>query len=195
MGHRFIYLVRHGQYTQNGQEDGGLTDTGVLQARLTADVLGMLDFSAIHCSTMLRAVQTTQIIMEDFPDLQAQPTDILRECIPSIPPRLSAYYANSTLRIQPSEEETQICAERLEAAFQHFVTCSPDDDEYILLVAHGNLIRYFVARTLDADPDIWVRMIMYNCGISLIVADPQGNRSLISHNEAGHLPLELRTHT
>lgn len=195
MGHRFIYLVRHAQYIQNGQEDGGLTETGILQARLTAEVLGMLDFNTIHCSTMLRTVETARIIMGEFPDKQAQPSDLLRECIPSIPPRLSAFYASSTIRTQPSDEETGQCAERLEHAFRHYVTCAGDEDEYDLLVTHGNLIRYFVARALDADPDIWVKMIMYNCGMSLIVVDPQGSTSLISHNEAGHLPLELRTHT
>lgn len=195
MAYRFIYLVRHGQYVQKKQDGGELTKRGILQARLTAESLRGLPFDRIVTSTILRAAQTTKIILDEFPDKRVHPSDLLREGVPSLPPSLSKFYTMNQYRKPPSGDEIYETMTRFDKAYTTFFTPALEEDQYDLLVCHGNIIRYFVTRTLQVDLDVWVRMAIYNCGITLILVDAEGESSLISHNDAGHLPYELRTHS
>lgn len=195
MAQRFLYLIRHGQYHHADGDDGELTDTGLLQAQLTAEALRGLSVDALYTSPLYRARQTATIIAREFDHIQtATPCRDLRECIPSVPPVLHAYYTHVKSSMPPTEIETDDCQRRLDQAFHRYaVTVSEGADQYDVLVCHGNVIRFFVTRTLGIDVDTWMKMAIYNCGISLIVIKPSGNMALISHNEAGHLPLDLRT--
>jgi alpha-ribazole phosphatase len=65
-----LFLIRHGQTLWNqegryqGDRDIDLTEEGMRQARLTADYLSDVDFSAIYSSPLKRAVDTANIINE-----------------------------------------------------------------------------------------------------------------------------------
>jgi len=45
MTQRLLYLIRHGQYHHGDGDEGELTETGLLQARLTAETLREIDFN------------------------------------------------------------------------------------------------------------------------------------------------------
>jgi broad specificity phosphatase PhoE len=62
-----------------------------------------------------------------------------------------------------------------------------------VVVCHGNLIRYLVARVLGADPLVWGAMLTSNGGITRVFAGAAGELILLSFNETGHLPPELQT--
>ncbi|HEX2621784.1 MAG TPA: histidine phosphatase family protein, partial [Phototrophicaceae bacterium] len=82
----------------------------------------------------------------------------------------------------------------LDQAYQEYFRPGPgDEDCYELIVCHGNVIRYFVSRVLRLDEDGWSNMLINNCGISRILIDTDGQMFLVSHNDIGHLPHELRT--
>ncbi|GAB4516094.1 MAG: hypothetical protein OHK0046_20760 [Anaerolineae bacterium] len=157
-------------------------------------------FDTIYHSTMNRAVQTARIIAQALPEADLHPTPLLRECVPSLPVRLAQAYAVSKGRPQPTVVNTQRCLQRLESAFdEHFLPAIPDEDLSAptvardLLVCHGNIIRYFVTRVLQADPALWVNMAVHNCGITIVHIQESGQMTLISHNDTGHLPDTLRT--
>ena len=64
-----LFLARHGESEANvqgvywnGTEGNGLTETGRGQAAQLADSLSDVRFSALYCSPILRARQTTEII-------------------------------------------------------------------------------------------------------------------------------------
>ena len=193
MAYRNIYLVRHGQYYMHQGENGALTPTGNTQAHAAAAVLAPIPFGRIYHSPILRAHQTADIIAQSLPEAEMYPSELLRECIPSIPPGLEM--ALRSVDPNLNGDTTRLCTERLEKAFNLFLV-PPDGDEdmFEMLVCHGNVIRYLIARTMNAGADEWVKMIINNCGICRVMIDSSGERYLVSHNETGHLTFELQTH-
>jgi serine/threonine-protein phosphatase PGAM5 len=192
MARRTLYLVRHGQYRLHQRDLGSLTHKGEAQSQLTAEALKSLPFSAIYYSPVLRATQTAEIIAAQLGDAKQIEHEALRECIPSIPERYAAYFAGTHPDL--TAEEVSDCAEKLDAAFRYYFRPSElEHDVYEMLVCHGNVIRYFVSRVLKLHSDGWSNMMINNCGISRVLVDHDGEMYLISHNDIGHLPEELRT--
>jgi len=195
---RTLYLVRHGQYHQleYGDEggltvaqanrlDGGLTPTGVEQAQLTAQRLSALPITAIHCSTLPRAVETAEILAQEFPGVPMYGSRVLWECIPSVPPALAEHFAK--VFVDDLAEDRN----RAERAFDRYFKRARGKDKHEILVGHGNLFRYFVCRVLQVPPESWVNMSSYNCGLSEVhIARVP---TLVSYNDVGHLPRYLRT--
>jgi serine/threonine-protein phosphatase PGAM5 len=72
---------------------------------------------------------------------------------------------------------------------------SSDDtsEEYIVLVCHQNVIRYFACRALQLPPEAWLRFRGSNCGITEIIVSDDGRASLDKFADVGHLPLRLHT--
>src|SRR5262245_20748270 len=144
MSLRTLYLIRHGQYETGVQHrDGGsLTALGIEQAKCAAQAVAHLPINAIHASTMVRAVETANIIAQAV-QMDYQTHDLLREAIPSIPPRIAEHIL-ALMQNDPSFTHESIHEERkrADAAFEHFFTAAPDDDAPIheLLVCHGNIL-------------------------------------------------------
>lgn len=195
MAQRFLYLVRHGQYNQAEGDEGRLTETGILQSQYAAEALRRLRFNAMYASPLPRAHQTAEIIADTCEiHLPLQLCDSLQECVPSVPPILKAYYRLNKESNPPRPHEVADCQRQLHDAFERFaVAPAADADQVDLLVCHGNVIRFFVTQALEVSVDTWMKMGIYNCGITCIFIQPSGSISLLSHNEAGHLPLDLRT--
>jgi len=184
MGNRFLYLVRHGQYNRMNDDAGELTERGLEQAQLTAEMMASLPIDIIHCSSTVRAQQTAEVISECYSDVALKPSDTLRECIPAITPQLNEFYLSSKAPM-PTEEAVAACVERLDSAYDHYFQPTVGrDDSYELIIAHGNVIRYFITRALDVRAEVWVKLAIYNCGVSLVIVDPEGNTALITHNVA-----------
>lgn len=192
MAKRTVYLVRHGQYELSKREDGELTTTGLLQSRLTASMLSSLPFSSIVTSPVRRAAQTADLIAEALPHVARYEDEALRECIPSVPPRYAQFFAERFPEL--NDEKIEGCADRLATVFERYFCPPPQDlDINDLLVCHGNVIRYLVALALDINPHAWSHMLVNNCGVSRVMIDQDGTLFLISHNDIGHLPPDLRT--
>jgi probable phosphoglycerate mutase len=212
---RYLYLVRHGDYQEFEGEEGPLRRTGRRQARAAGRALAHLPIEAIHASELPRALETARLLAQAFPRLEVTPTALLRECAPalgfgvlsdprcvgglSLPrvrarlerdplfrDRLARRWAKATGRPAPSNEQA-------ERAFQRFFVPAPDGERHEVLVTHGNLIRYLCCRVLGVLPEAWTEMGTFNCGISRVVIQDGPRRLLVSYNDFGHLPLQLRT--
>ncbi|RIH82995.1 phosphoglycerate mutase GpmB [Calidithermus terrae] len=186
MAPRFLYLIRHGQYeTANAPDErgGGLTELGKLQAQHTAERLRWLEVRCIHHSSLRRASQTARILARGFPGVPLRPSRLLWETIPVIPPGYEAQFGD---RVPEGAEEQ--AAQAFERYFK-----PAREPRLELIVAHGNLIRYFVCRALGLPPEAWLRMEMHHCGISQVVVLPDGRPHLIAHNDTGHLPYAIQT--
>jgi len=170
-----LYLARHGESEANvrqihwNQPYGyGLTDRGREQARTLADSLANLEFSALYCSPMLRAVQTAQIVGRRL-DLTPQIEDALRERDVGIlegqeisPQNRSLcyritqqwmVYGNRDVRFEadknhPGESYTDIAARfvpfigRLEERYR-------DIETNVLLISHGQTLALMLPRLLS----------------------------------------------
>ncbi|MDX1994789.1 MAG: histidine phosphatase family protein [bacterium] len=192
MSQRILYLVRHGQYNLRQHDQGELTPLGEAQSHCTAQALQDLPFGTMHVSTVRRAVQTAEIIAQALPGISLVPTDRLRECVPSMPRHLAALF---TMRLpQYNPEEMSQCTDQFEDAFQHFFRPPLNGaNVHDLIVCHGNIIRYFVTAALKLPGESWTSLMINNCGITRILVDSDGEMFLMSYNDIGHLPLDMRT--
>lgn len=194
MGTRTLYLVRHGQQAATrdpgAEEDNlgtGLTRLGIQQARAVARRLQEVPLSMIHTSTLRRAAQTARAIAAAWPNVPVTATDDLWEAMPAVPVGVPTGLAASFSR-QVGED-----AARIRAAFTTYFQPSADVDLNEVIVCHGNLIRYFACRVLHVPAAAWASMMIHHCGLTVIKIEEDGRRFLVSHNDVGHLPPELRT--
>jgi len=210
---RILVLVRHGQYNLAGQTDqeNYLTDLGRQQADVTGQRLALLyarylkrtdeagkevtdkkNFKLVK-STMTRATETANIILKHLPeDIQHSSCDLIREGPPCYPePPAPTSWTDS---LGPHEFFQE--GARIEAAFRrYFHRAEPEQENTSVdvLVCHGNVIRYFVCRALQIDPQAWLRMAVHNGSISVLLIKPSGRVSLLELGGAGHFHPDLLT--
>jgi serine/threonine-protein phosphatase PGAM5 len=159
---------------------------GRVQAAHAARRICRLPVTAIHCSTMLRAVQTAHIIAKGHRGLPLQRASLLRECVPSLPPALRRGSAVPTETIRRGRNQA-------DRAYRRYFKRAPGQDTCDLLVCHGNLIRYLVCRALALGKYAWCSLGSAHCGITVIRIMANGEVVLDSYNDTGHLPAKLRT--
>ena len=193
-GTRTIYLIRHGEYTPQDDNipdsENVLTPLGIAQARLVSARLKSMNirFSSLTSSTMTRARQTAMVINEDFPDLNLEESDLIRECTPPTWRKDVMAGVDTVHRVE--------CVENLEKAFKEFFIPSPDqNDRNDIIVCHGNVIRYFVTKVLKVNTMSWLQMTISNCSITIVRIKSDGTMKLVSFNDVGHIPTNLQTET
>jgi probable phosphoglycerate mutase len=174
-------------------EDGVLTDIGRQQSTLTGQRLQHVPFSAIHHSTWQRAAQTAEIIADFLPDVPVYPSELLTECIPAVP---------EAHLLSPSQmdffdgwaDQPDVLVDgpnQAAGAIERF-TGPTDENRYVLIVSHGNLINWFVSRALEAPASAWMNMMDYHCGLTVILYRSDLPSTLVRYNDVGHLPQPLR---
>jgi len=192
-GVRTVYLIRHGEYDSDDENDPtvgkALVPLGVAQARLVgARLRGMpVTFTSLHSSTMTRARQTAAVIGQEFPELQLQSSALISECTP--PTRRKDIMEGET------PEDLAACTRQLEEAFPVYFAPSPEADKHDIVVCHGNVIRYFVTRALGVDTEAWLGMSIANCSLTVITVDADGSMKVLSYSDSGHVPPNLTTRT
>ena len=193
-GTRTIYLVRHGDYAPQNDSIPDflnvLTPLGIAQARLVSARLKSMDinFNSLISSTMTRAMQTSQVIHNDFPQIIFEQSDLIRECTPPT--------WRDDVMAETNSTEVEECVDNLEQAFQKYFNPSPDEkDRNDIIVCHGNVIRYFVTKVLNVDTMSWLQMSISNCSLTIIRVLPNGNLKLDAFSDYGHIPENMRTFT
>jgi broad specificity phosphatase PhoE len=215
MGVRHIYLVRHAQREPVAGPDEfgpGLSLLGWKQALLTARRLAPLKIDVIHTSSLRRTMETARIIALEYTDIPIRPSPLLWECVPAVPEYAMTWHKahpnvdTSAIRI-PAQmtpwvglwsddtnlQEIEAGFEQAKAAWQKYFIPARGKDHNDIIVCHGNIMRYFVMRALMVPPEAWCNTDLYNCGISEIVIGDDGRIMLLSHNDNGHLPAEMKT--
>lgn len=186
MALRYLYFVRHGEYVLHNAlddtPDGHLSDLGREQARRVGLALGKLPINIIYYSPLLRTTETATLIQEVFPTVSLQASDLLKECIPSIPEAYKEFFVNV------SQEFIVGGGDQARAAADAFLRQPvPEADQHEILVSHGNLISYLVCQVLNAPLDSWLSTDIACAGITRVVIDSQGRIRLLTHNETAHL--------
>jgi len=191
-GVRTLYLIRHGQYDHDDDRSSdigkALVPLGIAQSKLIANRLKSLPvkMSSLISSTMTRARQTAMIINQDFPELDLQQARSIRECTPPT--------WREDIMDGEDPEELKICTDNLDAAFsKYFIPSTDNEDRNDIIVCHGNVIRYFVTKVLKVETMSWLQMTTGNCGLTVVSIKPNGSMKLISFNDMGHIPSNLRT--
>jgi serine/threonine-protein phosphatase PGAM5 len=185
-----IILLRHGQYFIDPKtKKEQLTKLGRKQARLAGKRLKEYEIQHIVHSTMPRAIETTQLVLEKLDyKKKLEATDLVRECTPGFSKKVQKRTGVKDL------SRFQFGKKQLDKAFKTFFKNSKLKNKTILIVCHGNVIRYLVCKTLGIDTDKWTNMDIQQCGITIIQCNRIKNElELISHNDIGHIKYADRT--
>jgi probable phosphoglycerate mutase len=198
-------LARHGatalslEKRFSGREglDPPLAPIGERQADALAEEVARRDaITRIICSPLLRARQTAQAVAARI-GLDVEVDEGFTECAfgdwdgrtfvevkQQWPHELEEWLA-STEVAPPGGESFAACSERVEGARNRVVAASPG--ERLLIVAHVTPIKILVSRALDAPLTSLYRMELPPCSLSTLAWFPEGNSSMFSFAEAGHL--------
>ena len=176
-----VYLVRHGEYDWDDQPGPhkGMTPRGMEQARLTAERLSSVPAPVIYSSDLMRAIETAEMIRSGRDAIPYEKDVALRECL----------LPGTTL--EAPAELVEAGKRQADSVFAKYLRPS-DQDSNVIIVSHGNVIRYLAACVLG-DPSCWLRMRTSNCGITELVIESDGRMWVVSYNDVGHLPVNLVT--
>lgn len=189
----YLYFVRHGeqQDAEYGMPDGKLSPRGVRQAEAIAERLSGVPFTGAWHSPLERAADTARIMTRRLPSIESKPSALLMDCVPSgpspdMPHALEAFFGSVT------QEEIEAGEAQMTDAVAEWMTPT-QEDHHDLLITHNFVIAWFVRETFAAAPWRWMGINQANCGLTIIRVRSAKAPMLITHNDLGHLPVELRT--
>ena len=189
----YIYLVRHGeqQDAEHGLPDGPLSPRGRRQAEAIAERLSGVPFTGAWHSPLERAADTARIMTARMPALESKPSALLFDCYPSgptpdMPRAFEGFFGNVT------DDELDAGQAQMTDAVSEFLAPARGD-RHDLLITHNFVIGYFVREVLDAPKWRWLGINQANCGLTIIRVRSAKPPVLVTHNDLGHLPSELRT--
>ncbi len=189
-GIRTIYLVRHGFYEPDSTADPnvgpGLAPLGREQAGIVGRYLAALPvrFESLTSSMLTRARETADIMALTL-RMRVERDSLWNECGPRS--------ENPAQNRGDTEAEILASDAQLNAAWTKYVRPSPDADTHDLIIAHGNVIRWMVAKTIAGDTKKWGTMDIAHCSLTVLTVRPDGSVRLVMFSDLGDLPLEKQT--
>jgi len=176
-----IYFVRHGQTEENvkhtyfGALECDLNDAGIEQAKSCGEILKDIRFSRVYISERNRTLQTAKIIAphgEVIKDSRINERDFgvfegkSYEEIKVLYPEECKSWQEDWKEFSPPTGESYVkFYERVKAFIEHLKTV---DEENILVVTHGGVIRTAYCYILDENLDFYWRFASKNGDISVI---------------------------
>eukprot|EP01084_Bolivina_argentea_P204233 348755_1 len=163
-------LIRHGQYVHDKNPDNKiLTDLGQKQAQITGIKLKSLcvQYDEIICSTIIRAVQTADIIINELYDApKAKSIKIKYDCNLAEGCPAMIIPESKSLIESGFFDDIENESGKIKKAFETYIHRNDDENnKEILIIGHGNVFRYFICRVLQFPPEAWLRFAICNCGI------------------------------
>jgi len=177
-----LLLVRHGETDWNagrriqGQTDVPLNDKGLAQAQAAANYLKPRSITAIYSSDLLRAWRTAEIIGREHP-VEIQPDKRLREMHFGIwegknivdireedPERHERWLTDPEFAPDGAETVMQM-VERI-GAFMADIRETHNDEQEVLLVAHGGTLQILVGLAIGLNPQLRWRFQFANASLT-----------------------------
>lgn len=188
-----VFLVRHGEHldAEHGVEDGPLSPRGVRQAQAAADRLSQYDFERVLHSPLERAWDTARVFTERMPAMKPEPSALLMDCVPSGPSEATPasfqpfFNAHTAVEFEAGRAQMEDAVAEFLAPGKH--------GQNDLLITHNTVIAWFVREVLEAPDWKWATLQQAHCGLTVLQKKTGTPWTLLSHNDLGHLPVELRT--
>jgi len=197
-----ILLIRHGKTDWNadvrfqGSTDIPLNDYGYRQAQKTAARIKSWQGAPVYSSPLKRAMQTAEVISGGVPVIPlnglteinfgewegARVSDIRKHDQKA----LDAWHLDGFFAIPKNAETWDQIHKRVREAID---VCLNSEEERIIIVAHGGILRAIMIDLLKFDPHSAWRLAVYNCSISGIDIC-RGVNNLVFLNDTLHLNSE-----
>lgn len=190
-----LIIVRHGRPVRHevseGTADPELSETGLIQAQRTCDLLAIEGADRLYASTMTRAIQTAGPLAEKL-GLEVVIRDDLKE---------SDHASQAYVPAEELSSEDQVVKDfaadpmslftegyepfrsRVATAFDEIIDANRS--KRVVVFCHGMVTIVYLQHLLGF-PDVFSIVPDY-CGISRVTASSKGTRSVRSVNETGHL--------
>jgi serine/threonine-protein phosphatase PGAM5 len=184
---RTLYLIRHGAYVADRNADPrlgpGITPLGVAQARLAAVRLGAtgVAFDSMTSSPLQRARDTAAVMHETLTKVPVTQSALLTECTPHLYEEVAAEVGR----------ERAACAKQLDQAFAELFTAAKGAQRHDILIAHGNVIRYLVTKSMKVDSRAWQTLAVAHASLTVIQVQPDGSTRVLAVGDSGHIPVPL----
>jgi broad specificity phosphatase PhoE len=164
----------------------------------------------IHHSPLPRAAQTARLIAGWLPGVPVAESALAGDYIPAdldpdgLPPSYAQLVSSyTTTERNEGAAQARAAIEQFagppgegpaagSAAGQNAPGESPAADVHELIVTHNFLIGWFVRHALDAPDWRWLGLNQQNCALTVILYQSGLPPSLVSFNDAAHLPDQLR---
>lgn len=189
---RTLYLVRHGEHldAEHGVPDGPLSKKGARQAQAIAKRLRKIEFDGAWYSPAQRAEETMQVIQSSLSGLEAKPSSLLLDCVPTgivegTPEAYEPFFGSYT------DAETDAGKAQMADAVSEFLGASRSGKE--LLVTHNFVIAWFVREVMASPEWRWLGINQANCGLTVLHQQAGRPWTMRVHNDVGHLAESLRT--
>lgn len=189
---RTLYLVRHGEHldAEHGVPDGGLSKRGMRQAHAIAKRLKSVEFESAWYSPAQRAAETMEAISGSISQLDAQPSSLLLDCVPT------GFVEGTPEAYEPffgaySTAEFEAGRAQMADAVTEFLGAGRSGKE--LIVTHNFVISWFVREVMFSPEWRWLGINQAHCGLTVLHQLPGRPWALRTHNDVGHLPESLRT--
>jgi phosphoserine phosphatase len=197
-----LLLARHGQTAWNasrrfqGSTDVGLSERGRAQAEALGERLRGRRLAAVYVSPLCRARETAAIVLEKRGTvLPVVAVDELRELslgqwegrtVDEIKGQEGDPYL-AWLRaphdcLPPGGEPLDCVASRVRQALDRIAAAHDDEDDEVLVVAHGGVISVYACDLLGSSFNFLWRLRVDNCSLT-VVKPPR----LVSVNDTSHL--------
>ncbi len=198
---RRVFLMRHGHYERKddlGDTVWGLSPLGRRQVVKTGKRLARIvdsasgRFEGVYASPWPRATQSAEIAGHEMNLDNIRIKRYLHELVPLVDPQRPEFQGFPIALEATSDEARAFVDHQIEKIRGRFFK-KPSRRSFVLVFAHGNLIRYLVARTLQLPYEAWAMMDIAHASITELRVYANGFEALISFNETGHLPPSMVT--
>lgn len=189
-GIRTVYFIRHGFYEADSTAEPrlgpGLNQLGREQAAIVGRYLSKLPvpISSLTSSTLTRARETADVMTLTL-RMKVERDSLLSECTPRS--------ENPATNSRDSDAEISACEAQLNMAWARYMRPSHETDTHDVLVAHGNVIRWFVARAVAGDTKKWGNMDIAHGSVTALTVRPDGSVRLVMFSDLNDLPLDKQT--
>lgn len=151
-----IFLIRHG-HTEIKNGEARLSKIGILQSKELSKKLRKLEIGKVYTSNLMRSKETVKEYTDAFVEDK----------------RLREVYR--VLIGGPEKEGTSLNREiedkkRADEFFDEILK----EEGNIILFCHGNIIRYFLNKVLKSKENLWDKLVIDDCSVSIVERDARG---------------------
>ncbi|MCA9711374.1 MAG: histidine phosphatase family protein, partial [Myxococcales bacterium] len=149
-------------------------------------------FEGVYASPWPRATQSAEIAGREMDLDNIRIKRYLHELVPLVDPALPEFQG-FPMGLEATPTEGRLFVDRQVEKIRSRFFRAPTRRSFVFVFAHGNLIRYLVARTLKLPYEAWAMMDIAHASITELRVYASGFEALISFNDTGHLPPSMVT--